>query len=61
MSRTDRQPRAVVARCTICRRPEGPFVYMENRKHYCVSCGRKIRDLMRFGSAGRRANDIHLD
>ena len=34
---------------------------MENRKHYCVSCGRKIRDLMRFGSAGRRANDIHLD
>lgn len=61
MSRTNRQPRTLVLRCTTCRRPEAPFVYMENGKDYCVSCARKIRDVMRFRSAGRRANDIHID
>ncbi len=54
-------PRTLVVRCTTCRRPEGPFVYMANGKDYCVACAQKIRDLMRFGSAGRRAEDLHID
>lgn len=54
-------PRTLVVRCTTCRRPEGPFVYMANGKDYCVACAQKIRDVMRFGSAGRRADDVQID
>jgi hypothetical protein len=56
----DPQPRMLVIRCYTCRRPEGPFVYMANGKDYCMSCAEKIRELMRFGSAGRRSNDVHI-
>jgi hypothetical protein len=34
---------------------------MANGKDYCVSCARKVRDLMNFGSAGRRSDDVHLN
>jgi hypothetical protein len=61
MNTEERTPRALVVRCTTCRRPEGPFVYMANGKDYCVACAQKIREVMRFGSAGRRANDFHID
>ena len=61
MTTRDRQPRSLVVRCTTCRRPEGPFVYMENRKDYCVACAQKVRDLMRIRSAGRRKTDIHVE
>jgi hypothetical protein len=58
---TQHHVRALVVRCTTCRRPEGPFVYMANGKDYCVNCAQQIRDLMRFGSAGRRSDDVMLD
>jgi hypothetical protein len=34
---------------------------MANGKDYCQPCAQKIRDLMRFPSAGRRADDVHVD
>ena len=61
METSELQPRTLVVRCTTCRRADGPFVYMENGKDYCVSCAQKIREVMRFGSAGRRADDVQID
>jgi len=61
METHDPQPRFVVVRCTTCKRADGPFVYMENGKDYCVSCAQQVRDMMRFTSAGRRSDDIQID
>jgi len=44
--------------CASCRSPHGPFIFFENRKHYCERCSARIFALMGLQSAGRRADDL---
>ena len=50
--------RTPVPWCRGCRRPEPPFVYFENGKHYCLSCASSVRWKIGVPIAGRRSDDI---
>lgn len=43
--------------CATCRSPFGPFVYLENGRHYCESCAERIRSTMGVQIADRRDHD----
>ena len=50
--------RTPVPWCRGCRRPEPPFVYFENGKHYCQGCARVVGDRIGIPTGGRRHDDI---
>jgi hypothetical protein len=50
--------RAPVRWCTTCRSQTGPFVYLENGKHYCRDCAEAVGDVMRLRPDGKRADDV---
>ena len=50
--------RTPVRWCAACRRANGPFIYLENGKHYCRPCAVEAYEVMRLRPAGRRADDL---
>ena len=40
--------------CATCRSPFGPFIYMENNRHYCEPCAAKIGRTMGLQAIERR-------
>ena len=50
--------RTAVRWCAACRIGTGPFVYLENGKHYCRACARRANEVMRLRPAGRRSDDL---
>ena len=44
--------------CITCRTGSGPFVYLENGKHYCRSCADEAGAVMRLRPGGRRTDDV---
>ena len=50
--------RTPVPRCANCQRPQPPYVYFENGKHYCMSCASSVRWNLGIPIAGRRSDDI---
>jgi hypothetical protein len=47
--------------CASCRTGAGPFIYLENGKHYCRACARRAGDVMRLRPAGRRTDDLKAE
>ena len=43
--------------CATCRSPFGPFVYLENKRHYCDPCAVKIQRTMGLQVMERRQSD----
>ena len=49
--------RAAAQRCAGCNVWGEQLVYMQNGRHYCVPCARKLRDFMGITPAGKRTDD----
>jgi len=50
----DRQPITECARC----RATGPYAYMQDGRHYCASCARRLRGMIGMRPVGRRDGDL---
>jgi len=50
--------RAPIRWCATCRTGAGPFVYLENGKHYCRPCALRAFKVMRLRPGGRRSDDV---
>src|SRR5688500_68762 len=48
------------AACEACQLARPPYVYLENKKHYCVECALVVVTTERIYPAGRREEDITL-
>jgi hypothetical protein len=48
----------MITRCSRCRAAAPQFAYMQDGRHYCVACARRIRGIIGMRPVGRREGDL---
>ena len=61
MSIPDESPRETIESCADCGERDTPYAFLEDRRHYCVRCARKLLVTAGLRPAGSRDGDLSYE
>ena len=58
MTTTDQSARGNIEACADCGQADAPYAFLEDRRHYCLRCARKLLITAKLRPVGTREDDL---